>query len=67
MNILYSRCLATCGSNIINYEVKKSYGTIVVKVTCSENNFVLGCGNIPGIKRQCLGKKINTFNKTKIF
>ena len=35
-------------SNIINYEVKKQYGTGFFQVTCPGNKVVLGCGNHPG-------------------
>jgi hypothetical protein len=41
------RCIATCGSNIKDYEIVKAYGKDDVDVQCSPNNFVLGCGIMP--------------------
>jgi len=40
-------CVASCASNIRNYEVLHEFGTGEVRVTCSAGNFVLGCGIKP--------------------
>ncbi len=41
-------CIASCGSNIYDHEVIKSYGVGSVTVSCSANNYVIGCGINPG-------------------
>ncbi len=38
------RCIATCGSNIKDYEVVQAYGIGTTIVNCSAHNYALGCG-----------------------
>lgn len=40
-------CYASCAKNIVNYEVITQFGRKDITVTCSPNNFVLGCGMKP--------------------
>ena len=41
-----AECIATCASNIVNYEIVSVYGTGTVTASCAiPNNQVLGCGN----------------------
>jgi hypothetical protein len=45
---LKTRCIATCGSNIDDYEVVQAYGIGTTTVNCSAHNYALGCGFKPG-------------------
>ena len=38
------QCIATCASNVRNYEIKAVTNTGVFQVVCSPSNAVLGCG-----------------------
>ena len=42
-----AQCVASCASNIYDYEIRKQFGYGDVTVQCSGGNFVLGCGLWP--------------------
>ena len=43
-------CVATCASNIKEYEIRHQFGYDVVTVNClNQNTYVLGCGVLPRV------------------
>jgi hypothetical protein len=40
-------CYASCASNIVNHEIRSQFGVGNTTVSCSPDNYVLGCGVKP--------------------